>query len=360
MTGTGTQEDPYVVSTWDEFLTAIAQDGVYVNLAETYTWNLDEIYADSVIPSEIPIGYDTVVDGKNSIVTSTKVNYNTCDFSGTKATIKNLWFLRNKDTSFSGICIYLLDSASAILSLPTPGAFKCVYKFVPNLILDLDDEMYSITIKTYRGYEIYGNGLTIKNARDLQFSANMLNGFGGNTKIYNANIIDCLTVNRPPFAKNAAYFELYECNIKMVIDHAYLFQEHIYLYRSNLSLFFLTSAYGTFTGIYANDCNIYIYNTNITNQVSGSPVKFDNCYIGGEIPDSVLGNDVRIGGTNTICEIKTNKPIYAQTANHVVINKDLAPNKTSYISGMSFLTTEEIRNPQKLFDAGIPINPTGG
>ena len=44
MTGTGTQADPYVVSNWDELVTAAAQAEAYVTLPSNATWNMDAQY----------------------------------------------------------------------------------------------------------------------------------------------------------------------------------------------------------------------------------------------------------------------------------------------------------------------------
>lgn len=43
MTGTGTQADPYVPSSWAEFVTAIGTQGAYVSLAEGTVWDMNNI-----------------------------------------------------------------------------------------------------------------------------------------------------------------------------------------------------------------------------------------------------------------------------------------------------------------------------
>ena len=363
MTGTGTQTDPYIVSTWDEFLAAIAQDGVYVNLAETYTWNLDEIYADSVIPSEIPIGYNTIVDGKDSVVTSSKVNFNTCDFSGTRATIKNLYFLRGKDGSFYHDCIYLLDSQSQVLSLPYQSSSRCRYKVVPDLVIDLNDRSSSTTITVNEGAEIYGNGLVIKNSRDLQFTIREAANYSYAATLHDVNIIDCLCQNRTMFDCGSGYgWGFNRCSVKAIVEYSmWNSGNYLSINQCNLSLTFLvpsTNALYAYRSFSVTDSNIYIYNANLSNKAS-----FKNCYVCGEIPDTVTVTTVGLLGVNVICEIKTNKSFASYSSQQgIVINKDLAPNSglTSGANGYTLLTTEEIRNPQKLFDAGIPINPTGG
>ena len=54
MTGTGTQSDPYVPSTWAEFVTAIGTQGAYVSLTEGTIWDMNDI-APEGISSEITV-----------------------------------------------------------------------------------------------------------------------------------------------------------------------------------------------------------------------------------------------------------------------------------------------------------------
>lgn len=70
MTGTGTQADPYVPSSWAEFVTAIGTANAYVSLAEGAVWDMNEI---------APSGAGTVT------VSATQV-------TGNGATIKNMYF----------------------------------------------------------------------------------------------------------------------------------------------------------------------------------------------------------------------------------------------------------------------------
>lgn len=54
MTGSGTQADPYVPSTWGEFVTAIGTSGVYVSLAEGTVWDMNEI-APEGLSTDVPV-----------------------------------------------------------------------------------------------------------------------------------------------------------------------------------------------------------------------------------------------------------------------------------------------------------------
>lgn len=43
MTGTGTQADPYIVDTWEDFRTAVSTSGAYVEVKPNTVWNFNEI-----------------------------------------------------------------------------------------------------------------------------------------------------------------------------------------------------------------------------------------------------------------------------------------------------------------------------
>lgn len=43
MTGTGTQNDPYIVSTWPDFVTAVGTAGAYVEVAPDTEWDFNDI-----------------------------------------------------------------------------------------------------------------------------------------------------------------------------------------------------------------------------------------------------------------------------------------------------------------------------
>lgn len=43
ITGTGTQSDPYIVGTWDEFVSVVGTSGVYVEVVSGSVWDMNEI-----------------------------------------------------------------------------------------------------------------------------------------------------------------------------------------------------------------------------------------------------------------------------------------------------------------------------
>ncbi len=75
MTGTGTQEDPYVVDNWNDFVTAVGQYDAYVTCPEGLVFDMNEI----------------APDGINGIIINCKW------LDGHGLTIKKLYNTRNHD-----------------------------------------------------------------------------------------------------------------------------------------------------------------------------------------------------------------------------------------------------------------------
>lgn len=48
MTGTGTQNDPYIVDTWEDFVTAIGTSGAYVKVADDTVWDMNSIAPEGI------------------------------------------------------------------------------------------------------------------------------------------------------------------------------------------------------------------------------------------------------------------------------------------------------------------------
>ena len=71
MTGSGTQADPYIPTTWAEFVTAIGTSSAYVSVPEGTVWDMNEIQ---------PTGYSSAIEWKALRV------------DGNNAQIKNLYF----------------------------------------------------------------------------------------------------------------------------------------------------------------------------------------------------------------------------------------------------------------------------
>lgn len=65
MTGTGTQNDPYIVDTWEDFVTAAGTSGAYVKVADDTVWDMN-----SIAPEGIGRIYCTCaeLDGNGAII----------------------------------------------------------------------------------------------------------------------------------------------------------------------------------------------------------------------------------------------------------------------------------------------------
>lgn len=95
MTGTGTQADPYIVSEYTEFLTAIQTSGVYVKCADNTVWDMNIIdpTGEKYHNSGKSI-YCTELDGNGAIINNlhTAISGSVSLFNIDRAIIKNLKF----------------------------------------------------------------------------------------------------------------------------------------------------------------------------------------------------------------------------------------------------------------------------
>lgn len=70
MTGTGTQNDPYIVDTWEDFITATGTSGAYVKMADNIVWDMNSIAPEGII----------------------SLRFNCTELDGNGAVIQNLYF----------------------------------------------------------------------------------------------------------------------------------------------------------------------------------------------------------------------------------------------------------------------------
>lgn len=90
MTGTGTQNDPYVVSTWPDFVTAVGTAGAYVEVAPDTEWDFNGI---------APEGAPTVT------VTAAHIKGNGCTLKNVRAENRFLYFTGGNATEVGNIRI---------------------------------------------------------------------------------------------------------------------------------------------------------------------------------------------------------------------------------------------------------------
>ena len=106
MTGTGTQADPYIVYTWDEFV-SVADKAVYITCPDNLVWDMSEILPDGLV-RDVTITVKEF-DGNGLIIKNLYANGGKLDFyiGGNHQYIKRVSFLEistsseHKDALFS-------------------------------------------------------------------------------------------------------------------------------------------------------------------------------------------------------------------------------------------------------------------
>ncbi|MDE6520289.1 MAG: hypothetical protein K2K91_07530 [Ruminococcus sp.] len=88
MTGTGTETDPYIVSTWEDFKTAMSTSGACIELDTDIDMN--EVAPEGI--SKITIA-NVTLDGKNHIIKNLVANEGFLDYNRNSAYISNLKIL---------------------------------------------------------------------------------------------------------------------------------------------------------------------------------------------------------------------------------------------------------------------------
>lgn len=448
VTGKGTAENPYVIGkstddadvdimdVWDTMREYIKKDKVHVKMAKDYTFDLDDMFRESQLPSDgMPIGYDTELDGAGSELKSLSIKAETFDFEGKSAVVKDFVLLRYKlsgpdnylvivdsvakwidqlgkthdktEKSLNKIKGYYerLNGSASDNNIKDMGRLKCV----PKLVKDYSDtdEFFQLHLASGSNEKhafrvLQCEDLTLKNHGNLQ-----INFYGPNTTynkdsyqqdvyfeisaIYNLNIVDCMTQDNSSLYANHAYF--FECRF---ILYNFVFNRHFIdvskVLNNNTNIFIrcdielhgsengATAFHGTNRNFYKlfKDCVVFLDKIKMNNEDSLDPA-FINSYIYGDVYCSITSSsssfDTGQGHKNTIAELnilpKERKvSFYSNRHNYpcygLVFKKDEDRNNGSYDLGSSgknygtfFLTSEEIRNPQKLYDAGISIDPSG-
>lgn len=390
ITGNGTAESHYIISgddittAWNELIEAIKKDGVYVDLDKAYAFDIDEIYRDKDIPDGIQIGYGTSLDGKGSSFTSRTLKAESFDFEGRKAEVVNFTTLAYKESPAMANLV-LVENYSDFIVAATSGNYgNTRIKCVPDIVQDYNDVSSDVVIKITPKYTtsivLQCEDMVIKNSREFVLKVEMDTT---TTDIYNLHILNCYSANNPAIslsgassgsrAKTMNFYDseakLYKPNSGVCIDMGY--RNSINFYTSNVSVF----SNGLASPMFINSCtdcviyleNCFINNLDIThsNDTTAAGALRD-CYIFGSITSSGYIDSHKGSFVNVVMELENlnNTPL----ENHgsmgsklnTVINCSEGFIQPLAIPGVSFLTSEEIRDPKKLHDAGIPINPLTG
>lgn len=93
ITGTGTQADPYVVTTWDELLSVSDTDGVYIDLPDNAVYDMNDFYPEGIAETIQLRGF---INGNGATIKNAAYRGGACAFkmSGNSnyGSIKNLNF----------------------------------------------------------------------------------------------------------------------------------------------------------------------------------------------------------------------------------------------------------------------------
>lgn len=122
MTGTGTQSAPYIVDTWEDFVTAIGTSGAYVKVADDTIWDMN-----SIAPEGIERIYCTCaeLDGNNAVIQNLYFNaaseYGAFHFNSSVHDISFLDFLSKQDSASYGHALIYLTSNSNIQRVKFSG-----------------------------------------------------------------------------------------------------------------------------------------------------------------------------------------------------------------------------------------------
>lgn len=387
LTGNGTVNSHYIISgdnisdIWFKLVEMIAMDGIYVDLDSSKTFNLRSIYNGQTLPNFINIGYDTIVDMKDSNITGEELNYrdngeitaNSFYLKGNRGEVKNVtWLNINGD-------IILTDTAASTINRIQSLTKKSIIQSKANLNFDLTNVTEKTTLELSKECYWFSDGFSIRNARNLHVV-----GKDNNHYIYDLNIVDCHAEDSSLFDNRNYVYQidyLTRCYIKSYNDgnnnqHS-IFNGTFTVSQSTVIAFadryyYNGMAYGYRLGngkATFNDCIIYSYCLFFHDDRGSDTDKPScyNCYIYGEfLPSHENKSDRRwdiCRGSFNIIEIKAYNASNGNYApqfmtNSVFCNTEGNDFFTEHL-GVSLLTSEDIRNPQKLYDTGIPINPFG-
>ena len=317
MTGTGTQNDPFIPNTWSDFVTAIGTSGAYVELPIELVKTSDDkvkngkLYFDSQgnriatpIQSELSNYYENSFKFDMNAVNpfGVLISFNNCHVDGNGASIVNL-YVPNDDTGI------LIDNGTAYLqninflniygdNSSNKGVFSCRD----------NSRNYELTNVQFQGFinrgSMMGTGGNIKKHTSTTFSLT----FGLNA-IFN------------PVALNSA-------------DKYY-----------NFCLF---EFYGNPTNVFGSPNGNRFLNCKMTGELfgtSGSNVLFPS-----DESSSTCVIDIDVSNYNNVSFNYGN----GRGNNPYIINTDKLPTGTTYV-GMTGVTTSQLQDASYLRSVGFPV-----
>ncbi len=143
MTGTGTQNDPYIVDTWPDFVTAIGTSGAYVKVADDTVWDMNSIAPEGITQS---LQVNANVDGSGVKIVNLHIenlsaviinangylkNINFTDVFA-KATNGNYYFIGRSQNVKSGEVGRYISITGKFYGYGTSGSNKRIYAIFGN------------------------------------------------------------------------------------------------------------------------------------------------------------------------------------------------------------------------------------
>lgn len=176
VTGTGTIDDPYILSEWDEFVSKCAENNAYIKVADNTVWDMNLIHEEPFTETAITVNA-TYIDGNG--VTIRNLNVENCIFLVVNnRSLKNVYMYRFK---FEDFYITRTKSSSCTLMFANAPQYFVVAESV------VKGEFYSSysTSETLMYGSLYRCAMTIKCDGKWRAYPNM----GGITHIY-----DCCNI----------------------------------------------------------------------------------------------------------------------------------------------------------------------
>ena len=178
MTGTGTQNDPYIVDTWPDFVAAIGTSGAYVKVADDTVWDMNSIAPEGLTQS---LQVNANVDGNGVKIvnlhienlSAVKINFHgylkNVNFTDVfaKATNSTYYFIGRSRNVRSGEVGRNISITGKFYGYGTSGSGKMVYAIFGD---DSDTSFMSCSTNV----ELYGTAQLCKDDSNWMYNSPML------------------------------------------------------------------------------------------------------------------------------------------------------------------------------------------
>lgn len=178
MTGTGTQNDPYIVDTWPDFVTTIGTSGAYVKVADDTVWDMNSIAPEGLAQS---LQVNANVDGNGATISNLHVENLSAvqiNLSGylenikftdvyAKATNGNYYFIGTSDGNKSGEVGKYISITGKFYGYGANGSNKRIYAV-------FGDRLGTLFTSCSTNVELYGTAQLCKDTINSEINAPLL------------------------------------------------------------------------------------------------------------------------------------------------------------------------------------------